>query len=729
MADEGLFKESIVKLRRKNKSARQVNPNIRLAFLTRFAFLVVLLFVGRLLYLQVFSGEQYRKAAITQRRRSVEIMPRRGMIYDRNKSPLALSVTVNTCYLFPADVDDVDETADLLSYILGLERSTILDSINSGRETVRLKTTLSQTEIDELRASGLSCYTIEQESARYYPNQEILSQTLGFVGGEGQGLYGVEASYDEELRGSKGKTVYSKDLSGNVIPVDDSAQISAMAGQDLYLTIDIELQQLLVEELEKGFMKHKPKVLSAILMDPNTGEILAMESIPSFNPNVPREPLKDNDKVAWNNLVEEDQLNMLYEVWKNPNITDGLEPGSVFKAITTAISLETKSSTPASLYECTGSIEIAPGVRIYCARSYDPHGLQTMEEALVNSCNPAFVQIVREIGPQRFYSYLESLHLNTRSDVDLPAEPRSIMAPSIGEFSDMQMATMSYGHGVTMTPIQMISALNSTINGGYFKAPRILSKLTDSNGKMVREGETEENTQIFSQDTVETMRSYLVETVRNSGSPVREIEQIFVGGKSGTTEKIIDGEYSSDETYASYWSFFPADDPKYSLLVIADTPQSSIFGNEVSGEISLNIINAMLERGLDGQGTSNKQGLVETPDLENLTVDEARIISQDLGLDFSVYGDMGPHEVIGSQLPEKGELVNPGTTIEVLPLEERLYRVPDLMDFDEAQIEEFAQDSQLPIELEGTGKVIYQRPRAGETAPISTTIVLTLGGQ
>lgn len=718
-----------MKLRRKNKSARQVNPNKRLATLSAFAVLVVLLFIGRLLYLQVFAGEPYRKAAISQRRRSVEILPRRGMIYDRNKSPLALSVTVNTCYLFPDVVEGAEETADLLSYILGMERSTIMDSINSGRQTVRLKSSLSQTEIDELKASGLACYSIEQESARYYPNQEILSQTIGFVGGEGKGLYGVEAYYDAELRGSKGKTVYSRDLQGNVIPVDDSAQISASAGQDLYLTIDIELQQLLMEELEKGYIKHKPKVLSAILMDPNTGEILAMESIPSFNPNTPREPLKDNDKVAWNNLAEEDQLNMLYQVWKNPNITDALEPGSVFKAITTAISLETKSSTSSSLYECTGSIEVAPGVRIYCARSYDPHGLQTMEEALVNSCNPAFVQIVREIGPERFYSYLESLHLNRRSDVDLPAEPKSIMAPTLEELSDIQLATMSYGHGVTMTPIQMIAALNTTINGGYYEVPRILSKLTDSNGQLLREGGSEDKIQIFSQETVNTMRDYLVETVKHSGSPVREIDQVLVGGKSGTTEKIIDGEYSNEETFASYWSFFPADNPKYSLLIVADTPQSSIFGNEVSGEISLKIIKAMLDRGLDGNPTSSQTGLVESPDLAGLTVDEARLLCQDLGLELSVYGDMDSYEIIGGQIPEKGELVNPASKMEALPLDDRVYRVPDFMDLNEGQIEDFAQDSQLPIELEGQGKVIYQRPRAGENVPIDTTIVLTLGGQ
>lgn len=716
----------MVNFQRHSKRRKQYNQGKRVAVLFSFALFIALIYISRLLYLQVFAGEPYRKAAISQRRRSVDIAPRRGAIYDRNKNPLALSVTVNTCYLFPEEVENQDEEADLYSYILGLERSTVLEAIRSDRHAVKLKTQISQEEMDQLNDSGLRSYSLEQESARYYPNQELLSNTLGFLDGEGAGSYGLEAYYDEELRGSKGRNVYSRDLHGNVIPVEESSEISASAGNNLYLTIDLDLQRIVAEQMQAGFLKHKPESLMAILMDPNTGEVLAMENIPSFNANHPREPLSDKDRAAWNNMTEDRRLEILYESWKNPNISTSLEPGSVFKVLTTAISLETKSSKPSSSYLCTGSIEIAPGERIYCTQSYDPHGEQTLEEALINSCNPAFVQIVREIGPERYYSYMQSLRLNDVSGIDMPAEFKSAMPKSLEDLTQVQMATMSYGHGVSASPIQIITALNTTINGGYYVRPHLLSRFSNAEDQPIKEYQAEEPVQVFSEETSNTLRQYLVNTVQESGSPVRQIEEISVGGKSGTTEKIVDGSYSSDQTYASYWSFFPADDPRYSLLVVADYPKTSIFGSTVSGDITTNIISKILEYERGTPVNLNQEGLLETPNLMGLTVKKANELLSGMNLKLSVYGDMSEYQLIDRQEPGPGELINPYSTVRVEPDDPPLIEVPDFTGMTEREVEIFARDTHLQIELEGKGKVIYQKPQSGEKVEAETSIVLTM---
>ncbi|MDD7543523.1 MAG: penicillin-binding protein 2 [Peptoniphilaceae bacterium] len=582
--------------------SKRMNPTTRVVVIFIAAMLVATGFLFRLFYLQVYAGEDYREAALAQRRKAIEIEPRRGTIFDRNHNPLATSVIVNNCYAFPKEIQakDRDETVELLSYILGMERSQIAEKLDSGKNYVSLKKKLSQEEVDRLKTSGLTCYSVEQETERFYPNNQLFSQTIGFVNGEGEGQYGAERSFNSILAGIKGQNLVSMDLNGNILPADFGQKASMENGQNVRLTLDSELQRIVEEEIQKGTDDFEAESTTAILMNLNNGEILAMGSVPDFNLNTPRQPFSNHDLAIWDNLDEKQKLNRLYELWKNPAVSSLYEPGSVFKTITAAVALETKASKPGDTYLCTGSIEIAPGVRIHCFDPTHPHGIETLEEALINSCNTAFVQIVRQIGAETFYSYLQSLHIGETSGVDLPAEASSSMPAALSKMTAERMATMSYGHGVSVTPLQMISAANAVVNGGYYYEPHIFMEATDEKNQVTSQYAPKPQDPIFSKDTVEIMRQYLKDTVEKNQSALMRVPGISIGGKSGTTIMLQDGEYDDDHVIASYYSAFPIENPQYSLLVVTKDPQRGYYGGTVAGEISARI----LERALSSDNPS-----------------------------------------------------------------------------------------------------------------------------
>nr|WP_072514176.1 PASTA domain-containing penicillin-binding protein [Ndongobacter massiliensis] len=708
----------------KDRNQHEFHPKTRVAILFGIAFLVVLIFLGRLFYLQVLADDTYRKAAVEQRRRRIPLVPKRGIIYDRNKKPLALSIMVNTCYLFPREIEDHEKSAEMFARILHMEKSAVERSMASKSEVVRLKSKLSREEIEQLKNSGLSGYSIEQEADRYYPNGALLSQTLGFVDDEGHGVYGLEAYYDDLLRGDEGLRVDSRDLYGNVIPTESASRIDARAGKNLYITIDAEVQQIVSEEIDNIYRQYRPDEITAIVLDPNTGEILAMENYPNFDANAPRAPINDEQKAKWSGMDEEQQLNQLYKMWSNPAVSMLYEPGSVFKILTTAMAVETKSSKPSSSYICTGSIDIAEDTPIYCASYYNPHGPQTLEEALANSCNPAFVQVVRELGGSAYYSYAKSLHLGDYCGIDLPAEALGSFPESEAAMGDAQLATMSYGHGVSATPLQVLAAVSATINGGYYYEPHLLRQITNEEDRIL---ETEKRTlpeQIFTEETSQILREYGMNTVRNGVSNAVDIPGYSIGGKSGTSNKIVDGKYVEDHTVSSFWSFYPANEPKYSILVVADNPRKATTGNEVAGACCRKILTRLIESEEGADLTTENQGLVEVPNVMGLTVEAADRKMNEAGLSLSVYGDMGRYVLIESQLPEAGALAKSRSIVEVNPGQTMRLKVPDFVGKTQEEVTEMIRNGGLEVTFSGSGTVRSQSVEAGQVIPAGETVRL-----
>lgn len=700
---------------KRTKKPNEINLHARTKFIFVSLLVVTVIFLLRLFSLQVIGGDDYRAQAYAQRRTKKIAQAERGAIYDRNQEPLAISVNITSAYLSPKQVDpgDYQEVADTLSYILGLEPAKVMDSLHSKKDYIRIKDKVSDGEIQALTASGIRAVSLEHESQRFYPNDSLLSQTLGYTNDEGLGIYGAEKEFDQVLRGSAGQDVFTKDLRGRVVPTEEGKSFDPSNGQSICLTIDLEAQKILREEMAKCVQKYDPKSITGIISNPNTGEILAMESLPNFNPNQPRQPEETEDRVRWDSMTEEDKLNLLYERWKNPAVSGLYEPGSVFKSITTALALDSQAlSKDTDHVLCQGSIQIAPQTRISCDRGR-AHGEELLKDALVNSCNSGFVQIVWKIGPQRFTSYLRALHMGGKSGIDLPAEASSVIPKTLSAMDQARFATMSYGHGLSVTPLQILTMANTTINGGYYIQPHIFYQSMNSDKTLLSSYQVEKGDPIFSQDTVKTMRDYLQ---ASACKPFKELQGKPVGGKSGTTVIAKDGVYTRD-TVASYFAFYPADDPKLSILIVVNTPNNQGYGSLIAVPVASQTLTRYVERG-EKEGEKGPSDGKALPDFVGKTVEEA----EKTGYPFTRYGSMSDFSVIGSQMPKAGGLYREGQTITLYPDDRASYLVPDMTGASKKEVEDTFQATSIPFDTRGEGKVVDQDPKPGTKVPGTTRI-------
>lgn len=713
------------KNKKNRKKSKQVKSISRASLVFVIMFIVLLIYLVRLLYLQVFSGDEERNAALAQRTTSQEIQAPRGTIYDRNRRPLAVSVSVNSIYIYPQQIEDADKDrfSEITGLVLGIDKGKIRNYLDSDRDTIRLKDRLTEEEVKQMNLSGLPGFSIVQEPSRYYPNQDSGAQNLGFLNEDKHGEYGLEREYDKILAGSPGRLSFSHDLSGHVIPTEDPDKVDSQPGMDLVTTLDLDIQKLVTQALKETMEETAPHAIMAVVVDPRNGEILAMDSLPSFNPNKPREemgPGKLGDQEG-----NEEQVHHMEERWKNPNVSFLYEPGSVFKTLTAAIALETQSVQPDDQFLCTGSIELAPGQVIHCVDWEHPHGNQTMERALNNSCNPAFVQIAWKIGRKSLYSYLKSLNIGGYSHVDMPGESQSMLADSVEDIGPVELGTMSYGHGVAATPLQVISACNTTINGGHYYPPHLYSYACREDGKPVDPYQKPEANQVFSDDTVKTMRKYLKSTAEYNHAPMVKIPGVSFGGKSGTSVIAKNKKYSKNKI-ASYWAFYPADAPKYSVLVVCDRARLGNWGGVVGARTVAKIFKGMVQldkaQGKDGKDMEQAR----LPNLTGLTAAEARDKLEKLGLQLVQTGTMSDFDIVADQDPKPGSEEVPEKKVRVMPDDLGTYKVPDFMGMTRDQAEGLVDQSSIQVHIEGEGRVVFQSPGPGEKVPGDKSITLHL---
>lgn len=705
-----------------NKNKRKYNFSNRIIFVLVLIMLLVLVYLVRLLQLQVFGGEQYKTGAIEQKRTVVKVAAERGDIYDRNGNVLAQTVTVNTCYLFPKifkQNKDTESYINELSSVLGLEKAAIKEKIDSNKDRVVLKKRLSQEEVDLVNKIGLTqSIKIEKENSRFYPNGETGSRLIGYTDLSNEGLYGIEKEANDELSGKKGIQVYSRDSKGYIIPYESYEEYTEEDGNNVVLTIDGKLQDVAYKVAKEGMEEFSPEKLSIIITDPNTGQILAMETLPTYDKNNPRNLTDDTD------LSEDEKLNDLYSLWSNPAVSDLYEPGSVFKVITTSVALEEKAVDENSTFVCNGSLEVAPGVTIKCWRYWNPHGTQTLSEALGNSCNPSFVQIINKVGLENYYDYLDSLNLTRITGIDLPTEQNG-MVDNYEDIGPVEFATMSYGHGISLTPIQVIQAVNTAVNGGYYYKPYVIDRYEDTEGNIVKKNQPEMLTQVFSNETSSKVRDLLVNNVENGASNAVLIDGYTIGGKSGTTDKLIDGNYDNDETISSFYSCYPGNDPKYSILIVVDSPKGETGGNAVAGKLSKKVLSEIIEieKGLE---LENKQ-TIKLPNLIDLSVEEAKIKLDEKGILYKVIGEYNNLNPVISQSIKGGETISTDKTIELKSDNSKLV-VIDFSDIDEStlkdlesiynikyeQAEEFSQSIEKGTIIDKDEEIIIYKEKSNE---------------
>ncbi len=652
---------------------QEKNKNRMLVAFGVMAALMALLII-RVAWIQIVNGEEYTDIAIDQQTSDIPIEAKRGSILDRNGEELASSATCYTLWVRPAQFtsqykgEKASEAAQELAVIVDADAAELEEKMTDTENVlVRLVDGLEKETADRIKELEITGTEISEGTERFYPNGNFASVLLGSVNADGTGRSGIEQQYDEYLSGVAGRWVKNTDINGNTLSYGEKAYYQAEDGLNVVLTVDEVLQHYMEDALRAGMEETGSKGAWGMAMNPETGEILAMTVLPGFDPNDATTPLlSDEEMEKFKKMSGEEQSAYLSKMWRNPLISDVYEPGSTLKLVTASAMLEERLATPETTYTCEGSYVVS-GVRLYCWGA--AHGTQTLTEAVGNSCNPAHMQMALKMGKDTYYEYLDLFGLTSTTGIDLPAETGSIVQDkdSIGP---VELATMGFGHGVAITPIQLLTAISSIGNDGILVKPHVVKELTDSDGNVVKEYGTEKIKQVISETTASEMRRIMELEVSKYGGSAARIEGYSIGGKTGTAYKATGGEYS-DETFSSFVCMAPMDDPKISVLIVMDTPTKSIYGSATAAPVAKKFlekalpylgINPQYEEGEDGTSGS---GYTYVPDVTGMTFEKAESALASAGISYEVVpaADKETKEEIKSQkvvdqYPKGGKKIN-----------------------------------------------------------------------
>lgn len=567
--------------------------------------------IGRLAYIMVLKAKYYSERADNLHERERSIKAPRGRIYDRNGNILADNRAVCSVSVIHSQIEDEEAVIDLLEKYLDKSPEEIRKKVTkiSSREIIAVN--VSEETGDMIRAAALPGIKVDEDYKRNYPYDELASKMLGFTGADNQGILGLEVSYDSVLTGVPGSINAVTDARGIELAEYAETRNDPIPGDDLVTTIDINIQKYATQAAYKVMTEKNANRVCVLVMNPQNGEIYAMVDAPEYNLNKPFELINDGEKSAESteNGIEKDtdarkeeandqasgniytvmsQMDKLNNMWRNYLISDTYEPGSTAKMITLTAALETGAVNKSNSFYCPG-YRIVEDRRIRCSKTTG-HGSQTLEQALMNSCNPAFMDIGERTGVDGLYEYYHKLGLFDRCGIDLPGEANSIMHKK-ENVGPVELATMSFGQSFQVTPIQFMSAVASVINGGYSITPHIGQKVMDS-----ETGETsvlgfEEKKQVISENTSLQMREMLEKVVAEGGGSKCAIEGYRIGGKTATSEKLPRG---TGRYISSFIGFAPADNPVVMAAVLIDEPEGTYYGGTIAApvvrDIFLNIL-------------------------------------------------------------------------------------------------------------------------------------------
>lgn len=540
-------------------------------------FIIIAVLIGRLGYIQLIDGKNLSALAYEQQTLDRYINPKRGTIYDCNGTVLAQSSTVETVTVNPGNIkkEDKETVAKKLTEIFDLNYEAVLKKVTkrSSIETIAKK--VEKSKADELRewmdenniTTGIN---IDEDTKRYYPNNNLAAQIIGFCGSDNQGLDGVEAKYDKTLSGTKGAIKRHTDAKGGEIGEEGETYIAAVDGDDLILTIDANIQSIVEKYLKEACIDNVcTDGGNIVVMNPKNGDILAMATYPDYNLNEPYAAYTEELKGIWDTAEQAEKTKSLQAVWRNRAIADTYEPGSTFKTITSSAALEEGLVTDIDKqgqFACTGGIEVA-GVRIKCWRYYRPHGPESLRLALMNSCNPVFIGLGQKIGVHTYYSYLQKFGLLEKTGVDLPGEAGSIFLAE-SKAGPVELATISFGQRFEITPLQLVTAVSAIANGGSLIQPRIVKAIVDSETKEKTEIETKVKSQVISKDTSEKVLSMMESVVSEGTGKNAKVAGYRIGGKTGTSEDGV----NTNKYVTSFIGVAPIEDPQVVMLITLYNP-------------------------------------------------------------------------------------------------------------------------------------------------------------
>ena len=705
--------------------------------------------------ISVLNNRKYQEMANAQHFGSITISAHRGSIYDAKGTPLAKSASVYKVFLDPqrfredmetlqkridkrnedkrtgayepvydengVEQDQLPESAaafreeavQLLASRLNIKPEKVSAAMEENSQYSVLQDQVEKPVSDELLGFfsqyGLTCLNVEEDTKRYYPQDDLAASVIGFTAGDGYGAYGIEAYYDDYLAGTDGRTISATDSHGNELPYRYSKTYPAKNGNDVYLTIDMNIQYILEKYLQEMVTTFEVKNRAcSILMDAKTGAIYGMATCPSFDLN---DPYTIADPVLLQHLSElqatpgtstealdEAKAEARELQWKNKCITEVYEPGSVFKVVTSASAIEENLiDLDHDSFVCYGQVELPGALAPIKCHDTGGHGVQTFQQALTNSCNPAFIEIGRRLGVEKFCYYFDAFGLRERTGIDLPAESAGIEYTA-DEMTNVDLAVSAFGQGETITPIEMINSYCAAINGGYLLQPYVVDKIVDEDGNVVLKNERTVKRQVVSEETSAKMRDALEKVVSGNGGGNVTIKGYSIGGKSGTAQRLSitaqglimekDQEEDADaqEYAASYVCFAPADDPQIILLVMADMPNKNIgyYGSKVAVPTARDILTDVLPyMGINPEYSDEELANldVKVPLLQG-SINDAKATLDGLGVKYNIVGE-GPNII--AQSPLTGSSMSKDGTVwlfteaDYASSDDYLREVPDLV--------------------------------------------------
>ena len=626
---------------------KNIHSRMKIALLIiTFVFIVI---IARVFYIQVIDYKKLNKYAGNLWSRNLPIKADRGLIYDRNGVVLADNVTTTSLVLIPNQIKDKEETTQKLAEILGVSYEDMYKHVSKKTSIERVHPEgrqLSYETADKIKGLKLDGVYLVKESKRSYPYDTYLAHTLGFVGVDNQGLSGIELTYDKYLTGEDGAIKYYSDAKGNKLKLNEVYE-QPQDGMNITLTINNEIQSSLERELDNAVTKYDPDRAIGIVMDPNNGEILAMSARPNFSPS-------------------NYQDYSLEEINRNLPIWATYEPGSTFKIITLAAALEEgKVDLDKDTYNDSGSIKVE-NATLHCWK-HGGHGHETFLQVVENSCNPGFVVLGQRLGKNKLFEYIDKFGFGKKTGIDLNGEGTGIIF-DLNKVGPVELATTAFGQGVSVTPIQQITAVSAAINGGKLYKPYIVKSINEpETNTVIQENKKTLVRQVISEKTSAEVRRALESVVANGSGRTAYIDGYRVGGKTGTAQKVENGHYLDNNYILSFIGFLPADDPQVIVYVAVDNPKGTVqYGGTTVGPIAKAVLKDSIKAlnierrdgGMDKKYKWPDPKTKEVADVVGMSVEDAKAELEGLNVIIEGDGDKVIH-----QSPEAGVKLDEGETV------------------------------------------------------------------
>ena len=718
--------------------------------------LVIILALGfgavitRLAFLQLVQGEELQRRAVEQQLSDTTISAKRGTIYDCNGKILAQSASVWRVVMAPAYFENDEErhfVASRLASILDLDENELFEDTKQQTYYVSVKRKVESEQKEELlklqqeirdkyKKSGI--LSLLDDYKRYYPYSDLASSVIGFTGSDDQGLWGLEYQYDDYLTGTPGRIVAAQNGIQTEMPFDYNQNIDAIDGNSLVLTIDETVQSIVEKHLKQAVIDNAVHDRAVcIIMDVNSGELKACATVNGFDLNDPFEITEeqkqeieeiDNEYLIEKGYTEDPSLlskterdklidrakaeaesAALSKNWRNKAISDTYYPGSVFKMITLAMALEENAVSATDRFQCNGSYTVADAKPIHCHNT-SGHGSQTYAECLLNSCNPGFIQIGQRVGEEKFWNYYQAFGFSQKTDIDLPGESEDQFFDWEGEegaMSPVDLAVASFGQNFSITPIQMITAACAVCNGGKLVQPHVVKQILDNDGNVVKNISTEAKRQVISEQVSEELTSILEQNATSGSGKNGYVAGYRVGGKTGTSEKLIDVNGDGVDDYiASFCGFAPANNPKYAALVFFDAPLGgNYYGSAVAAPVFAEIMSEVLPYlEVVAQYTDEELANIDTTagSYVGFSVSDATRTANSDGFNVTVKGE---GNTVISQNPSAGSLIPMGGTVVLYTDEEStsdVVVVPDFIGYSVSDVNYIASTYGLNVSVTGT---------------------------